>query len=55
MPIKSKVNPTILPIAFLFASPLSAQSPTQPKQPNVLFIIADDMRPEFGCYGVEGG
>lgn len=54
MPIKSKVSSAVLPTAFLFASSLCAQSQIQPKQPNVLFIIADDMRPEFGCYGVEG-
>ena len=54
MPINSNAGFAILPIALLFATPLSAQSQKQAKQPNVLFIIADDMRPEFGCYGVEG-
>ena len=24
---------------------------SQPSQPNILFIIADDLRPELGCYG----
>ena len=54
MLINSKVNPTIIPIALLLVTPISGQSQKQAKQPNVLFIIADDMRPEFGCYGVEG-
>ena len=39
---------------LLLGIPLSVQSQKQTQQPNVLFIIADDMRPEFGCYGVEG-
>jgi len=40
-----------------FAAALPAiQAPCQEpgQRPNVLLIIADDMRPEMGCYGVEG-
>ena len=44
----------VFPISLLLYIPVYAQPKQQPKQPNVLFIIADDMRPEFGCYGVEG-
>jgi uncharacterized sulfatase len=29
-----------------------ADSPASSRRPNVLFIIADDLRPELGCYGV---
>lgn len=50
----SKISTAVLPMTLLFAIPLSALSQKQVKKPNVLFIIADDMRPEFGCYGIEG-
>ena len=33
---------------LVFTSSLAAQTP-----PNVLFIMADDLRPELGCYGVK--
>ena len=35
---------------FVFATHSFAQ---QAKRPNILLIIADDLRPELGCYGVE--
>ena len=47
------INKAFLSVSFLFAIPLSAKSHQPTKKPNVLFIIADDMRPEFGCYGVD--
>ncbi|XP_077559254.1 iduronate 2-sulfatase [Haemaphysalis longicornis] len=38
-------------IAFLFLPAIIAHDPTN--RPNVLFIMADDMRPMLGCYGDE--
>ncbi len=36
-------------VFLLAAPPLFAEKPA--KQPNVLFIAVDDLRPELGCYG----
>lgn len=35
-------------LIFLFANAATA---AEPKKPNVLFILADDLRPDLGCYG----
>ena len=47
------VNYFLVPgMAFTFVPALHAQEKSQ--QPmNVLFLMADDMRPEMGCYGVK--
>ncbi len=38
--------------ALSFAAAARAAEAKRP--PNILFIISDDLRPELGCYGVEG-
>lgn len=48
----------ILPPVLFAQSQLQARQPDSPhptrKQPmNILFLMADDMRPELGCYGVK--
>ena len=49
-PEKSKLFSLLL--LFLIASGFSACNRNQaPEQPNVLFIIVDDLRPELKCYG----
>lgn len=45
--------PTLRLLCFL-ALAASAFAADPARRPNVLFIIADDLRPELGCYGVEG-
>ncbi len=42
-----------LPTTFLLSLLWLACSSLNAKQPNVLFIAIDDLRPELGCYGVE--
>ncbi len=42
---------TILAIPIALIS-LSANAKKTEKQPNILFIAIDDLRPELGCYGV---
>lgn len=47
---------SILPVVVAAQALQAAQhsKPSASKQPlNVLFLMADDMRPELGCYGVE--
>jgi arylsulfatase A-like enzyme len=36
-----------------FFSSFSLSAAKQAEKMNVLFLMADDMRPELGCYGVE--
>ncbi len=43
-----KTTVSLLAISSLFS--LSAKDKVENKLPNVLFIIADDLRPELGCY-----
>ena len=38
---------------FLASLPLQAQNSDTPEPLNVLFLMADDLRPELGCYGVQ--
>lgn len=40
-------------VGVIAAHLLSCKSSTAPKQPNVLFIAVDDLRPELGCYGID--
>ena len=44
----------LLAAAALAATAVFAVDPKPAKRPNILFIISDDLRPELGCYGVEG-
>ena len=39
-------------VALLFAAALPPRAADAAARPNVLLIIADDLRPELGCYGV---
>lgn len=39
--------------SIFLAFSLTTKAGNNHQKPNVLFIIADDMRPEFGCYGIK--
>ena len=41
----------LLAFCFPFLALVSAAPLRRPARPNVLFIIADDMRPQLGAYG----
>lgn len=51
-----KVPACLLLISFFSASPhmVSAPAPDAPSTPNILWVIAEDMGPELGCYGYQG-
>jgi iduronate 2-sulfatase len=45
---------TILAALFALSFASGISKAASPEYPNVLFIAVDDLRPELGCYGVEG-
>ena len=51
--IKNKTITSLKASFFMFSMTVAANAMTQEKakSPNFLFIIADDLRPELGCYG----
>lgn len=52
MRIEKPVSPFLLALLlFLSSCGGTAENPKLPKQPNILFIAVDDLRPELGCYG----
>ena len=44
------MKPPLSALLFLAVAAVAAE----PRRPNILFIIADDLRPELGCYGTAG-
>ena len=46
-----KSIPTILIFLFAQLATLAAADPQPPAKPNILWLIAEDAGPDFGCYG----
>ncbi|HEY1377222.1 MAG TPA: sulfatase [Gemmataceae bacterium] len=45
------MRPVVIMLAVLLAAGPAVAADPPAKRPNVLFLIADDMRPDLGCYG----
>ncbi|MBK1878249.1 sulfatase [Pelagicoccus mobilis] len=47
------MTPRLLCVLFLLACPFFQVASSEQKQPNVLFLSIDDLKPLLGCYGAE--
>lgn len=50
---RSNVGTRLLAMLAMLAVILPSSIQAKERKPNVLFVIADDLRPELGCYGVK--